>query len=110
MNNTVLKTSKNTYFVKFPINAHCEAEEILQFPITQIGDNAGMSTFRTLLFVGLKYSGNHVTMEQAGEIMGEVITDKGMDYFSNQLTEAINKSLQQQTNQNFKHQHNKKKY
>lgn len=111
MNNTVLKTNKNAYFMKFGINAHCEAEEILGFPITQLNDNtAGISTLRTLLFVGLKHSGNPVSMDKAGEIMEEVIADKGMDYFSNQISEAIQKSLVQQTSQNFKQQHNKKKY
>lgn len=110
MNNTVLKTNRNTYFIKFPINAHCEAEEILGFPITQLSQaNAGMSTFRTLVFVGLKYAGNAVPMDKAGEIMGEIIEDKGMDYFSNQISEAINKSLNQQNNNTFKHNHNKKK-
>ena len=112
MNNTVLKTNRNTYFIKFGINAHCEAEELLGFPITKLNDeNAGMSTFRTLLFVGLKYSGNPVpTYEKAGEIMDEIITEKGLDYFSTQISEAINKSFEQQKSQNFKQNHNKKKY
>lgn len=111
MNNTVLKTNQNTYFVKFGINAHCEAEELLGFPITQIDDSrAGMLTFRTLLSVGLKYGGNPVHMQEAGEIMEEIITDKGIEYFTKQISEAIQKSLTQQTSQNFKQQHNKKKY
>jgi hypothetical protein len=111
MNNTVLKTNRNTYFIKFGINAHCEAEEILGFPITQIDDTrAGISTFRTLLFVGLKYGGNPVQMQQSGEIMEEVIADKGMEYLVGQITQAINNSLTQQNSQNFKQNHNKKKY
>ncbi|MCM3616677.1 hypothetical protein M3936_03680 [Sutcliffiella horikoshii] len=110
MNNIVIKSNTNTYFIKYPINAHCEAEEILGFPITQLGDgNTGISTFRTLLYVGLKYSGNPVSMDQVGDIMGEVINDKGWDYLSNQISEGIQKSLNQQTNQNFKQNHNQKK-
>lgn len=111
MNNTILKTNRNTYFIKFGINAHCEAEEILGFPITKLNeDNSGMLTLRTLLFVGLKYGGKPVPMIQAGEIMEEVIEDKGMEYFTTQISEAIEKSLSQQNNQNFKQQHTKKKY
>jgi 4-aminobutyrate aminotransferase-like enzyme len=111
MNNTVLKTNRNTYFVKFGINAHCEAEEILGFPITQITEErAGMLTFRTLLSVGLKYAGNPVSMVKAGEIMEEIIEDKGIEYFSEQISAAIEKSLNQQNNQNFKQNQGKKKY
>lgn len=96
MNKTILKTNQHAYFLKFSINAHCEAEELLGFPITQIDENsAGIGTFRTLLFVGLKYGGNPVAMDQAGEVFEEIIQDKGMEYFSNQIGEAINKSLNQ---------------
>jgi hypothetical protein len=110
MNNTILKTNRNTYFIKFGINAHCEAEEILGFPITQITEErAGMLTFRTLLSVGLKYGGTPVPMEKAGEIMEEVVADRGIEYFTKQIGEAIEKSLNQQNNQNFKQNHNKKK-
>lgn len=111
MNSTVIKTNRNTYFVKFGINAHCEAEEMLGFPITQITEErAGMLTLRTVLFVGLKYGGKPVAMQQAGEIMEEIIADKGIEYFTDQIGEAIKKSLQQQNSQNFKQNHNKKKY
>jgi hypothetical protein len=110
MNNTILKTNQNAYFIKFGINAHCEAEELLGFPITQIDESrAGILTFRTLLFVGLKYGGNPVSMVQAGEVMEEVITDCGMEYFSEQISAAIEKSLVQQTSQNFKQNQGKKK-
>lgn len=111
MNNTVLKTNRNTYFIRFSINAHCEAEEMLGVPLTQLNENSmGMTALRTLLFVGLKYGGNIVTMEKAGEIMEEVITEKGMEYFTKQISEATQKSLVQQNSQNFKQQQTKKKY
>ncbi|ADU30365.1 hypothetical protein [Evansella cellulosilytica] len=110
MNNTILKSNKNTYFVKYPINAHCEAEEILGYPITQLNDkNAGMFTFRTLMYVGLKYAGKVVPMEQAGDIMQEVIADKGMEYFTNEISKAISKSLTQQNNNTYKHNNGKKR-
>lgn len=111
MNNTPLKTNQNTYFLRFSINAHCEAEELLGFPITQLNENtAGINTFRTLLFVGLKHGNNPVALEKAGEIMEEVISDRGMDYFSEQITKAIEKGLSQQKSNNFKQNHNKKKH
>lgn len=111
MNNTPLKTNRNTYYLRFSINAHCEAEEILGFPITQLGeDTAGISTFRSLLFVGLKHGGNPVAMDKAGEIMEEVINDRGMEYFSEQITKAIEKGLSKQKSDNFKQNHNKKKH
>ena len=107
MNKTILKTNQNAYFIKFSINAHCEAEELLGFPITQINEkNAGLLTFRTLLFVGMKYGGNPVSMEQAGEVIEEVVQDKGMDYFSKQMGEAIKNSLNNQESNNFKQQQN----
>ena len=109
MQSTVIKSNRNTYFVKFPINAHCEAEEILGKPITQLAD-AGIGTFRTLFYIGMKYSGNNVSMQEAGDMMQEVIADKGIDYFFGVISDAIQKSLSQQTNQNFKQSHNKKKY
>ncbi|MDQ0269013.1 hypothetical protein [Cytobacillus purgationiresistens] len=111
MKNSVLKTNRDTYFLRFTINAHCEAEEMLGYPITQLSEkSAGISTLRTLLFVGLKNSGNPVSLDKAGEIMEEVIADRGMEYFSTQISEAIQKGLNQQSSQNFKDNHNKKKY
>lgn len=111
MSNTVLKTSQNAYLLRYSINAHCEAEQLLGFPITQMGENqTGISTLRTLLFVGLKYGGNAVPMDKAGDIMEEVISDQGMEYFTGQISEAIQKSLAQQNSQNFKQQHTEKKY
>ena len=110
MKKTPLKTNRNTYFLRYSINAHCEAEEILGFPITQLDENnSGISTFRTLIFVGLKYGGSQVTMERAGEIMEEVINDRGMNYLSEQVSQAINSSLNQEVNNNFKHNQGKKK-
>ncbi|MFC0559685.1 hypothetical protein [Halalkalibacter alkalisediminis] len=110
MNKTAIQTNNDTYLLRFSINAHCEAEQLLGFPITQLSeDTAGMTTFRTLLFVGLKFGGNPVPMDKAGDIMEEVIQDQGMDYFSDKISEAINKGLAQQQNSNFKQQHNSKK-
>lgn len=110
MNKTVIKTNRNTYLIRYSINAHCEAEEMLGFPITQLDGNAGFSVFRTLLLVGLKYGGRQdMTLDKAGDIMEEIITDKGMEYFSEQVSEAIQKSISRQRNDDFKRQHNVKK-
>lgn len=109
MNKTVLQTSRNSYFLRFSINAHCEAEELLGFPITQLNEKTtGVSTLRTLLFVGLKHGGNPVSMEQAGNIMEEVISEQGMEYFTDKISEAVQKGLNQQTNQGFVQSQGKK--
>lgn len=109
MKKTVLQTSKDSYFLRFSINAHCEAEELLGHPITQLGENnAGISTMRTLLYVGLKHGGHPVSMEKAGDIMEEVIAEHGMEYFSEKISEAIQKGLNQQSNQNFAREQSKK--
>ena len=109
MKKTVIKTNQNAYFLRYSINAHCEAEELLGFPITQLDENtAGISVFRTLMFVGLKHGGQQITLEQAGDIMEEVINDRGMEYLSEQISKAINAGLSQQNKDNFKRDHNKK--
>ncbi|WP_028977413.1 hypothetical protein [Sporolactobacillus terrae] len=102
MEKTIIQTRNDTYFLRFSINAHCEAEELLGMPITQVGDNAGISTMRTLLYVGLKYGGRAVTMDQAGNIMEEIIDEKGMEGFTTKISEAVQKSFNKQNNDSFK--------
>lgn len=100
--------------MRYSINAHCEAEEMLGFPITQLEGQTGFSVFRLLLYIGLKYGGNQVTLEKAGDIMEEIINDRGMDYLSEEVGKAIEKSIMKENNNNFKRQqgqgNNKKKY
>ncbi|WLR41672.1 hypothetical protein LC087_12440 [Bacillus carboniphilus] len=110
MDKTIIKTNQNAFFLRYPINAHCEAEEMLGFPITQLNEkNTGMTEFRTLVFVGLKYGGNPVSINEAGEIMGDVINEHGMEYFTKQIQEAITKGFNHQKHQQAKKEISKKK-
>ncbi|WP_028977985.1 hypothetical protein [Sporolactobacillus terrae] len=110
MEKTILQMNSGTYFLRFSINAHCEAEGLLGFPITQLGEKtAGISTMRTLLYVGLKYGGRPVTMDQAGDIMERIIDEKGMEFFSTKISEAVQKSFNKQSNDNYQRRQGFKK-
>lgn len=107
MNKTVVKSNRNTYLIRLGINAQCEAEEILGFPLSRLSEiGMGVSTLRTLMFVGLRCDNKDITMEQAGEIVEEIMQDKGAEYLGSQISKAIESSMTKQNSQNFKQQHN----
>lgn len=110
MKSIAIKTNRNTYFVRYTINAHCEAEELLGFPITEIEGKTGFSVFRTILYIGLKYGGHRdMTLLKAGDIMQEIITDRGMEYLSEILSKAIQESISSEQDRQFKQNAAKKK-
>ncbi|GEM_PF-5178671 len=107
MNKTVVKSNRNTYLIRLGINAQCEAEEILGFPLSKLAEyGMGVSTLRILMYVGLRCDKKNITLEEAGEIVEEVMIDKGAEYLGNQISKALSDSLVQQKSQNFKQQHN----
>lgn len=110
MKSIAIKTNRNTYFVRYTINAHCEAEELLGFPITEIEGKTGFSVFRTILYIGLKCGGHRdMTLLKAGDIMQEIITDRGMEYLSEILSKAIQESISSEQDRQFKQNAAKKK-
>lgn len=110
MRRTVVKTKANTYFLRFTINAHCEAEGMLGFPLTELEGKTGISVFRTLMFIGLKHGGHRdITLEDAGDIMQEIIHDYGMEYLSEVISEAVQQSISKEEDNQFKQQQSKKK-
>lgn len=103
MQKTVIKTKANTYFLRFTINAHCEAEEMLGFPLTELEGKTGISVFRTLMYIGLKHGGHRdITLEDAGDIMQEIIHDHGMEYLSEVVSKAVQQSISKQEDNHFK--------
>src|SRR5690606_42052095 len=97
MQKTVIKTKANTYFLRFTINAHCEAEEMLGFPLTELEGKTGISVFRTLRNIGLKHGGHRdITVEDAGYIMEEVMREKGIEVLYGLVSKADQQSIVKQ--------------
>lgn len=79
--------------LRFGINAICMVEELTGKPITALAEGAGMKELRTLLYCGLVWEDNTLTLETAGDLMDLAIENKGIDYLSKKLGEAVELAL-----------------
>lgn len=76
--------------LRMDVNAMCDIEDILGCAITDIGETMGMREMRVVLFCSLRWEDKNLTLQQTGEIMQEVIQEKGVEYLGEILGEVMN--------------------
>ena len=80
--------------IRLGMNALIELEGILGKPITAIGGSAvSLSDLRAMLYVGLKWEDKKLTLETVGDYMDSIIEEKGIEYLSDKLGEALQGSV-----------------
>jgi len=74
--------------LRFDTNAFCMLEEITGRSFSEVAQKAGITEIRALLYCGLYWDDNSLTLETTGEIMDVVMREDKLDV----LTEAIGKA------------------
>ena len=80
--------------IKYTINALATLEDVLERPVTELGNNVGVKELRALLWAGLLHEDANLTLEQAGNLMDgiDIIT------LAEKIGEALNAALGGQKN------------
>ena len=81
------QTENGVYSLRFSINNLCKLEDLLGRPLAELGTNVGLREMRTMFYCGLTPS---VSLEECGDIMGEVIEEKGVEELNSLLAKALN--------------------
>lgn len=84
------QTESGIYSLRFNVNSLCKLEDLLGRPLSKLGDNVGIRETRLMLYCGLTPS---VSIEDCGEIMDEIITEKGVEELNNLMTKALNLAM-----------------
>jgi len=80
--------------LRFDTNAFCLMEEITGKPMTELNQRAGIRDIRAMLFCGLYWDDDQLTLEGAGEILDVIMQKKGgLD----EVTKKIGKALEAAT-------------
>lgn len=75
--------------MKFGINGLIQLEKELGRPLTEMSEGLSMEDFRMFLYVGLRFEDKKLTPEKVGDLMDDVIEERGMEYLSEKLGEAM---------------------
>ncbi|WP_069649638.1 hypothetical protein [Caloranaerobacter ferrireducens] len=79
--------------LRYGINALCQLEDMLGKPITKLQNETGIKEFRVILYCGLIWEDKTLTLEKIGDLMDEAITEKGIDYINDKVSEALELAL-----------------
>lgn len=85
-----IQVGNNIYQFRYSINQLCALEDLLGKPVSQLGSNTGIRELRLMFYCGVTPK---MTLEEAGDVMADIIEEKGIDYLSTLLSEAIEKSI-----------------
>lgn len=81
------------YQLRFGVNEMCDMEDLLNKPVSALGQNAGMKELRVMFYCGLRGTRKDITLEDTGVLMSEVIADKGIDFLQDVLAKAMELAL-----------------
>ena len=84
------QTQNNIYSLRFSVNNLCKLEDLLGRPLSQLGDNIGLREMRTMFYCGLTPS---MSLEQCGEVIDEILEEKGIDGLNDILDRALTLSI-----------------
>lgn len=79
--------------LRYGINALCQMEEMLGKSVTKLQEEIGIKEFRIMLYCGLVWEDNTITLEKVGDLMDEAISDKGIEYINGKVSEALELAL-----------------
>ena len=96
MKGAMIETSKEIYRLRFPVNAQVDIEDLCnETLISLLSKPIPMRPLRTVFYVGLKYGmkGQPFTLEESGDIMDEIIQEKGLSGITDALSIAVEQAL-----------------
>lgn len=75
--------------LKMGINALAELEQIINKPITDMGEDVSLSDLRALFYVAMKWEDKSLTLDETGDLMDSVIDEHGFEFLSQKLGELM---------------------
>lgn len=84
------QTNNEIYQLRFSVNNLCKLEDLLGKPLSKLGDNIGLRELRLMLYCGITPS---MSLEECGEVLDDVIAEKGVEELNSILTKALNLSM-----------------
>lgn len=79
--------------LKLGVNGLIQLEEELNKPISELSEGMSMKDFRAILYQALKWEDRELTYEKTGEIMDNIIEDKGFEYLGQIIGELIQNAM-----------------
>lgn len=101
--NVIIEVNGDHKLMKLGFNGLIELEETLGKPITEIANGeVKFADLRTMFYIALKHGGDkNITVEQTGDLLDDVMSEKGMQYLTDKLTELFNNVMGVQDQQSF---------
>lgn len=92
MKKLTIATKEDKYIVAFNINTLIDLEEELG-GFDKLGENVGLKELRAIFYHGLRKFQKDITIKEAGEVMSEVVDEKGLEDFVNEITGALTEAI-----------------
>ena len=78
------------YQLRYDVNALCEIEDLLDKPISEIGQGTGMRELRTIFACGVLPK---MQVNESGDVMSAYMMENGMDKLSELIMNALNLAM-----------------
>ncbi len=75
--------------IRFDTNAFCMMEEITGKSLSELNDRAGIRDIRAMLFCGLFWEDDQLTLEKTGDILDIIMRRDGLDEVTKKLGAAL---------------------
>ena len=75
--------------LRFGFNAMCDFEEITGQQLGEDVDLSGFRNLRALVWTGLKWEDKSLTLSQTGNLIENVLEEKGADYLMEKVQKAM---------------------
>lgn len=75
--------------IRFDTNAFCMMEEITGKSLAELNERAGIRDIRAMLFCGLYWEDDQLTLEHTGEILDIIMQTNGLEEVTKKLGNAL---------------------
>ena len=75
--------------IRFDTNAFCMMEEITGKSLSELNDRAGIRDIRAMLYCGLFWEDDQLTLEKTGDILDTIMRKNGLDEVTKKLGKAL---------------------
>ena len=93
MASRILEGKNANHRIFFGVNAVANLTKELRKPLEELGSgDSPLEDLRVMMMVGLRFGegDKKITLDNAGDIMDDIIAKNGFEYLSNELSKAIN--------------------
>lgn len=90
MKTTVAIELDKTRNLRYDVNSLVKIEELTGKPITTITtEDIGIKDIRSIIYAGLRWESKSLTLDKVGDLMSEVMAEKGLEYLIEKISEGF---------------------